>query len=81
MAAVSSRLSHHTVALQHCKAALKVLQLAAEEHGGHAAAPAAARTYHAHLAVVYHNLAVQMAFLQQLQHASGTAKVRARVRV
>ena len=79
MAAVSSRLSHHTVALQHCKAALKVLQLAAEEHGGHAAAPAAARTYHAHLAVVYHNLAVQMAFLQQLQHAAGTAKVRVRV--
>ena len=75
MAAVSARLSHHTVSLKHCKAALKVLQEAADLHGGHGGAPAAARTYHAHLAVVYHNLAVQMAYLQQLQHASGTAKV------
>ena len=75
MAAVSARLSHHTVSLKHCKAALKVLQEAADLHGGHGGAPAAARTYHAHLAVVYHNLAVQMAYLQQLQHAAGTAKV------
>lgn len=75
MAAVSARLSHHTVSLKHCKAALKVLQEAAGLHGGHGGPPAAARTYHAHLAVVYHNLAVQMAYLQQLQHASGTAKV------
>lgn len=75
MAAVSTRLSHHTVSLKHCKAALKVLQEAADLQGGHGGAPAAARTYHAHLAVVYHNLAVQMAYLQQLQHASGTAKV------
>jgi len=76
MAAVTARLSHHTEALGHCRAALRVLQeSAAQEQADPEGAPALPRAYHAHLAVVYHNLAVQLAYLQQLQHASGTAKV------
>jgi len=74
MAAVDAKVKNHADSLKHCRASLKVLQQGAqdEEAGGNAELPSA---FHAHLAVAFHNTAVQLAQTQQLQEASASAKL------
>jgi len=73
MAAVASKLKHHSDSLKHCKAALTVLQQTAGEEEG--SSPELRGAFHAHLAVAYHNTAVQLAQTQQLREASAAAKL------
>ena len=73
MAAVSSKLKLHPESLRHCRASLAVLQqTASEEQEGSGEVQAA---FNAHLAVAYHNTAVQLAHMQQLHEASVAAKL------
>ena len=74
MAAVEAKVKNHAESLKHCRAALKVLQQGAqdEEAGGTTELPAG---FAAHLAVAYHNAAVELAQTQQLQEASASAKL------
>jgi tetratricopeptide (TPR) repeat protein len=71
LGAVCSKLKAHTEGLAHCRAALETLERAGSQNGD-ATLP---REYHACLAVVYHNLAVQLAHAKQLQQASAMANV------
>ena len=74
LAAVASKMKQHVESLKHCRASLRVLQHGADE-AGEGTVEGAAAAFLAHLAVAYHNTAVQLAHTQQLQEASASAKL------
>eukprot|EP00965_Chrysotila_dentata_P067646 2238699-Pleurochrysis_carterae.AAC.1 len=70
-AAVNAKMRRHTEAMRCCRLALGVLKQWADVE--EAASPQVQRAFDAHTAVVYHNIAVQLAHDSQLQGASATA--------
>ena len=81
--AICSRCKRHSEGLRHCTAAVQMLKMTSEreqeldaaKRASDASATSEPDVYHAHLAVAYHNLAVQLAYTQQLGPASAMADV------
>lgn len=73
-AAVLSKMKHHSEALKLCRGAVTALQSAAAnaEAADDSALPP---SYHAHLAVAYHNYAAELARMQQMAEAAAAAKI------
>jgi hypothetical protein len=78
-ACVLCGMRHHTESLRAVRRGLAALQRAAladqPPEQPEAGPPALPLAYHAHLAVLYHNLAAQLARVQLLQDASAAVKV------
>ena len=81
MGAVEAKVRNHADSLKHCRAALKALaqQGAAigidTEEGGSGGGADVARAHLTHLAVAYHNCALQLAQTKQLQDGASSAKL------